>query len=251
MAAAALMVFTATELRVGHPLLELSLFRQASFSMLMVVGVVMTGCAFAPFVYTQLWLQSVLGLPAIGAGLVLLPMAGVAFAVSAGAGRLLHGMAARWPIGAGLVLIGAGSLLRAFLTASSGWPALIAGLAVTGVGVGLAAPVLISATLAAVPRPRSGMASGAINTFRQIGYALGIAAFGSLFASHISHVAVTSANRHAVRAAYATAQNDIYLVAGLAAVACGLLALALIRPGRPNAAPAPEAAPAAGVPAAR
>ena len=250
-AAVALVAFVATELRVAHPLLDLSLFRRASFSMLMAVGVVMTGCAFAPFVYTQLWLQSVLGLPAIGAGLVLLPMAGVAFVVSAGAGRFLHGMAARWPIGAGLVLIGAGSLLRAFLTASSGWPALMAGLAVTGVGVGLAAPVLISAALAAVPRPRSGMASGAINTFRQIGYALGIAAFGSLFASHISHVVATSANRHVVRAAYATAQNDIYLVAGLAAVACGLLTLALIRPGRPDAARAPEAAPAAGVPAMR
>ena len=116
-AAAALLVFVLTELRVAHPLLDLSLFRRASFSMLMVVGVVMTGCAFAPFIYTQLWLQSVLGLPAIGAGLVLLPMAGVAFVVSAVAGRFLHGVAARWPLGAGLLFIGAGSLLRAFLAA--------------------------------------------------------------------------------------------------------------------------------------
>jgi hypothetical protein len=82
------------------------------------------------------------------------------------------------------------------------------------------------------------MASGAINTFRQIGYALGIAAFGSLFASRIGptiaagHPAAGRAGSHAIHAAYATAQNEIYLVAGLAAVACGLLALALIRPGR-------------------
>jgi MFS family permease len=204
----------------------------------MAVGVLMTGCAFAPFVYTQLWLQSVLGLPAIGAGLVLLPMAGVAFVVSAAAGRFLYGMAARWPIGIGLLLIGAGSLLRAFLTASSGWASLIAGLVVAGIGVGLAAPVLVSAALAAVPRPRSGMASGAINTFRQIGYALGIAAFGSLFASRIGHAIAPgqpTAGSHVVRAAYATAQNDIYLAAGLAAVAGGLLALALIRPARAEA----------------
>jgi EmrB/QacA subfamily drug resistance transporter len=237
--AAALLVFVATELRVAHPLLDLSLFRRASFSTLMAVGVVMTGCAFAPFVYTQLWLQSVLGLPAIGAGLVLLPSAGTAFVVSAVAGRFLHRMAARWPLGAGLVLIGAGSLLRMFLTASSGWASLIAGLVVSGVGVGLAAPVLISAALAAVPRPRSGMASGAVNTFRQIGFALGIAAFGSVFAGHITRTVLASPDRHLVRAAYATAQNDIYLVAGLAAVACGLLAMVLIRPER---APAPASA---------
>jgi MFS family permease len=181
----------------------------------------------------------VLGLPAIEAGLVLLPMAATAFVVSALAGRFMHGMAARWPLGVGLVLIGAGSLLRVVLTASSGWPALIAGLVVSGVGVGLAAPVLVSATLSSVPRPRSGMASGAVNTFRQIGYALGIAAFGTLFASRVSHVAAG----HALRAAYATAQNDIYLVAGLAAVACGLAAMALIRPGGPEQPAGPQAAP--------
>jgi EmrB/QacA subfamily drug resistance transporter len=237
--AVALLIFPAIELRVAYPVLDLGLFRRASFTMLMIVGVVMTGCAFAPFLYTQLWLQSVLGLPAIGAGLVLLPSAGTAFVVSAVAGRYLHGIAPRWPLGAGLVLIGAGSLLRTVLTASSGWASLIAGLVVTGIGVGLAAPVLISATLAAVPRPRSGMASGAVNTFRQIGYALGIAAFGSLFAARVGHLGA-GATSHTVRAAYATAQNDIYLVAGLTAIACGLVAMALIRPQR-DPGPAPSA----------
>ncbi len=116
----------------------------------------------------------------------------------------------------------------------------------TGIGVGLAAPVLVSATLDAVPRPRSGMASGAVNTFRQIGYAVGIAAFGSLFAGHVTRAVLTSGDRHALRAAYATAQNDIYLVAGLAAVACGLLAIALIRPGRPAVTAAPTGQGAAG-----
>lgn len=287
-AAAAVGVFVAAELRVAHPLLDLSLFRRASFAALMAVGVLMTGCAFAPFVYTQLWLQSVLGLPAIGAGLVLLPMAGVAFVVSAAAGRFLHGIAARWPLGIGMLLIGAGSLLRAILTASSGWPVLIAGLVVTGIGVGLAAPVVVSAALAAVPRQRSGMASGAINTFRQVGYALGIAAFGSIFTSRITHTIASSglfrshaaasaaaaaasqggahaviaasprpgAAGHVVHAAYAAAQNDIYLVAGLAAVACGLLALAVIRPEDPGRTPAPppsgtSATAPAGAPAAR
>ena len=101
--------------------------------------------------------------------------------------------------------------------------------------------MLVSAALAAVPRPRSGMASGAINTFRQIGYALGIAAFGSVFARHVTGAVLASPDRHLVRAAYATAQNDIYLLAGLAAVACGLLAMALIRPER-GAARAPASA---------
>jgi len=272
LAAAALAAFIAVERRRLHPLLDLALFRRPSFSTLMAAGVLLTGCAFAPTVYTQLWLQSVLGLPAIAAGLVLLPMAGVAFVVSAAAGRFMHGMAPRFPLGIGLLLIGAGALLRITLTARSGWTVLIPGLVVTGVGVGLASPVLVSAALAAVPRPRSGMASGAVNTFRQVGYALGIAAFGSVFASRLGQTitrsglfsrpaAVTAqasqggadaliaasphpaAVGHVIGAAYAAGQNAIYLGAGAAALLGGLLVLVLIRPDRPDtAAPAPGAA---------
>lgn len=264
-AAAALGVFIAVERRRLHPLLDLALFRRPSFSALMVSGVLVTGCAFAPTVYTQLWLQSVLGLPAIAAGLVLLPMAGVAFVVAAGGGRFMHGMAPRFPLGIGLLLIGGGALLRITMTARSGWTVLVPGLVVTGVGVGLASPVLVSAALAAIPRPRSGMASGAVNTFRQIGYALGIAAFGSVFASRIGHTVTRSglfprpaaaaaqasqggagaliaasphpaAASHVVHAAYATGQNSIYLAAGVAALLGGLVVLAFVRPEAPVAA---------------
>jgi hypothetical protein len=121
----------------------------------------------------------VLGLSAIGAGLVVAPLAAVAFAVSAGVGRFMHHIPARLPLGGGLLLIGAGSLLRCTITASSGWAVLIPGLIVTGIGVGLASPVLVSATLAAVRAEHAGMASGSVNTFRQLGYALGIAALGT------------------------------------------------------------------------
>ena len=261
-AAVALAGFIAVERRRRHPLLDLGLFRRPAFSTLMAAAVLLTACAFAPFIYTQLWLQSVLNLTAIRAGLVLLPMAGVAFVVSAVVGRFTHGIAPRFPLGGGLLLIGAGSLLRITVTAHSSWTVLIPGLVVTGVGVGLASPVLVSAALAAVPRPRSGMASGAVNTFRQIGYALGIAAFGSVFAGRITHTVAGSglfrypaaaaaqasqggaqaliatsvrpaAVSHVVHAAYASGQNSIYLAAGVAALIGGVLVLALIRPEPP------------------
>lgn len=272
LAAAALVAFLAVEPRLHHPLMDLALLRDPSFAALMVAAVVLTAGAFAPAVYTQLWLQSVLGLSAIGAGLVVAPLAAVAFTVSAGVGRYMHHIPPRFPLGGGLLLIGAGSLLRCTITASSGWGVLIPGLIVTGAGVGLASPVLISATLAAVRAERAGMASGSVNTFRQLGYALGIAALGTIFATRLGdslagsgrfadpHTAAAAASQggagaliahtpagtragvaHAIRAAYASGQSDIYLIAGLAAVVGGLLVLALVRP-----APAPShaAAPA-------
>jgi EmrB/QacA subfamily drug resistance transporter len=263
--AVTLVVFIAIEPRRLSPLMDLALLRDRSFATLMLAAVVLPAAAFAPTLYTQLWLQSVLNLSAIGAGLVVAPLAAVAFAVSAGVGRFMHRIPARYPLGIGLVAIGGGSLMRTGISAGSGWGVMIPGLILTGAGVGLASPVLISAALGAVRPERSGMASGTVNTFRQLGYALGIAALGTIFASRLSdsiasshlfanpHAAANSAVQgqaqgliaaaghsragvlHTIHAAYATGQNEIYLIAGVAGVIGGLLVLALVRPASEQA----------------
>jgi MFS family permease len=276
-AAVALIVFVAVEPRRASPLMDLSLLRDRSFATLMLAAVALAAGGFAGLLYTQLWLQSVLGMSAIDAGLVVAPLAGVAFAVSAGVGRFMHRIPPQFPLGVGLLAIGVGGLLRSGIAASSGWGVLIPGLVVTGVGVGLASPVLISATLAAVRKERAGMASGIVNTFRQLGYALGIAALGTVFTSRVTKAFLTSnvfahprgaaseasqgAARallaggsphqhalveHVVRVAYASSQNSIYLISGLIALAGGAAVLALVRPAaqpeRPPERPAAAAA---------
>jgi hypothetical protein len=223
--------------------------------------VALSAGAFAAVLYTQLWLQSVLDLSAIDAGLVVAPLAAVAFAVSAGVGRFMHRIPPQFPLGVGLLAIGGGALLRTGISAGSGWAVLIPGLVLTGIGVGLASPVLISATLAAVRPERAGMASGIVNTFRQLGYALGIAALGTVFTSRVEKafvhssvfaqpraaarqasqgtaqrlLAASSPQRHVlvehvVRVAYASSQNSIYLISGLVALLGGAAVLAFVRP---------------------
>ncbi|HLM94707.1 MAG TPA: hypothetical protein VK283_00245, partial [Acidimicrobiales bacterium] len=59
------------------------------------------------------------------------------------------------------------------------------GFVVTGIGIGTVNPVLASAAISVVPPERSGMASGANNTFRQVGIATGIAGLGAVFQSQI------------------------------------------------------------------
>lgn len=73
--------------------------------------------------------------------------------------------------------------------------------------MGLASPVLISASLAAVRAERVGMASGSVNTFRQLGYALGIAGLGTIFASRLSDSIVHSATFASPRAAAVAASQ--------------------------------------------
>ena len=182
-AAVSFAAFLVIESRSDHAMLDLNLFRGRSFVGTMIAALLINFAAFAALTYSMIWLQTVLGLSPIQAGLTGLPLAGVAFLVSASVGRFVHGRPGL-VIGAGMTLIGLGSLLVALLLQDgSSWPALIPGFVVIGVGVGLGMPVLTSAAMSAVPVQRGGMAAGAVNTARQLGYAIGIAVLGSVFAA--------------------------------------------------------------------
>ncbi len=254
-------VFVAVERRTPHAMLDLDLLRRRSFVGVLIAGVLLTFAAFAAFTYTSIWLQSVLGMSPIQAGLVGLPMSVMAFAVSAGIGRYLHGDNAGPIIGVGLLFIGAGGLLSALLThGTATWTALAPGFVLIGIGVGLATPTLGSAAMAAVPIQRGGMAAGAVNTARQLGFAFGIAALGSVFTARAQGVLSSHGVPSAAAAARAVAggQSGVLLqrvpsglraalnsavhasavsgvqstlaVAGGVGVIAGLLVLFLVRP---------------------
>jgi EmrB/QacA subfamily drug resistance transporter len=261
-----LAVFVVIEARGKAPMLDLALFRSPAFTAIMVGGLLLTASAFSFMTFTSLWLQSVLGLSSIKAGLVLLPLCAASFLVAAIGGRFLHGVSPRWTVGFGLLLIGAGGLAQSFLSAGSGWAALVPGLVVTGVGVGAATPMLASAAMAAVPMTRAGMAGSTLNTFRQLGMALGIAVLGGVFRNGLEgSLSGTPANgtagalaggqarmvightpparrpvvEHAVRAAFAHGLDQTYVVAGCTGLAAGLMVLALVRTTRSPAPPEP------------
>ena len=67
------------------------------------------------------------------------------------------------------------------LDASQDWTALLGGFILAGAGVGLINPVIADVAVSVVPKEHSGMASGINDTFRQVGIAVGIAAWGAIF----------------------------------------------------------------------
>jgi EmrB/QacA subfamily drug resistance transporter len=200
----ALVAFGVIETRSRRPVLELALLRHGPLAGLLAAAVLYSVAAFAYLAYESLWLQSVRGMSPVQTGLALMPLALAAFAVSLLAGRWLHAIGARSRIAGGLGLIGAGALAQAHLVAGSDWAALWPGLTITGIGVGLATGPLASAALAAAPRQSGGMASGALNTARQLGYALGIATLGAICTSAVrGHLSSAPGLRHAGEAARA------------------------------------------------
>jgi EmrB/QacA subfamily drug resistance transporter len=249
--AVALASFLTIEARSPAPLLELSLLRRGPLAGVLVGALLYSAAAFSALVYASIWLQTVLGLSAIAAGLVTLPLSALAFVVSASAGRFLQDVPPRAVLGGGLALIGAGNLLQIGLGGGSGSARLLAGLGVVGVGVGAMSPILASAAMAAVPQERSGMAAGAVNTARQLGFALGIAVFGAVFSSSIAGRLTTDAHTvasggaqgvvahaptstrprldAAIHDAVGSALGTTFLVAGLVGVLGAALVLALMR----------------------
>jgi EmrB/QacA subfamily drug resistance transporter len=259
-----LAAWVAVELRSPAPMLDVRLFRSRSFSGIMLGALVLNGAAFAELIYASLWLQSIGGLSPLQAGCVFIPQSAVSFGVAALAGRALQTRPPRFVLGSGLLLIGVGGLLLALVDADSTWRVLVAGLAVLGAGVGIANPTLASAALASVPRERSGMASGAVNTARQLGFALGVAVLGSVFTARAAAVLTDAGAPDAsgsasalsagqagqligaapaqsrgeladlLAAAYAGGLRDVFLVCGAAGLLGGLLVVLLVRAAAPS-----------------
>lgn len=143
------------------------------------------GVAFGVIPYLSIWMQTVLGMSPVRGGLTLLPLTGATMVVAILAGKLLHGVPARLTIGGGLLLVGSGAFCQAVLDAGTSWTVLVPGLVLVGIGTGFVSPAIAGAALAAVPPERAGMAGGAVNTVRQLGYALGVAVFGTVLTSRM------------------------------------------------------------------
>jgi EmrB/QacA subfamily drug resistance transporter len=276
-----MIAFLAIETRVKEPMLPLHLFRKPAFTGVQLAAAAVSASMFALFLYLTLYLQGYLGHDPIEAGLRYLPVTVVNFFVAAATGALLSRVQARYLIGAGLGLTGLGLLLMGGIHASDDWTGLLPGFILAGAGVGLINPAIADVAVSVVPKEHSGMASGINDTFRQVGIAVGIAAWGAIFlgrgASRVEDLlagtpaatggrprelveAVASGNldsalaqappaarpdiADAAHQGFLVGINDILMLGGILAIAGALVAVWLIREQDIEREPVFEAEPA-------
>ena len=137
------------------------------------------------FLYLTLYIQDDLGYGPFAAGVRFLPLTLLAFFVAFFAGRLTVRVQSRLLLGVGMLVVTGGLLLMGTTHPDSAWTVLLPGFILCGLGIGAVNPVLASGAISVVQPQRSGMASGANNTFRQVGIATGIAVLGAVFQSQI------------------------------------------------------------------
>lgn len=173
--------------RGGQPLLDPVLLRIRSFRAGLLAALVFFGAIGAFFLTLSVYLQSGTGRTAFQTGLVILPYA-LGSILTSGLGIALAGRVGRALLVTGSLVLAGSQALLWWLVRGGGDPgfwSLAVALFVGGLGLGLAAPILVNVILAGVPGRDAGAAGGVLSTVTQIGGAAGIAALGTLFFARV------------------------------------------------------------------
>jgi EmrB/QacA subfamily drug resistance transporter len=184
---------------------------------------------FPMWVLSSLYLQQVLGLSAIHTGLIFLPMTVTIGVMASRAGRLVSRFGVRPVLGGGLLMLTAGLLLFTRINSSgSGVVYVVIPGVLTAAGIAMSiVPSTIAATQGAKPG-QAGLASGLVNTSRQVGGGLGLAVLITLATQRSSHLIGTGQQ---VSQALTNGFRLAYLIGACLAGAAALLTfLTLPRP---------------------
>ncbi len=182
---ASLAAFTAVELRrkrAGRAILfDFGLWKEPSFRFGNLTATIVALGEFGLLFALPLFLQAVLGYSAFQTGLIFLALAGGSFMSALVAGAISHRTEPRRIVQAGMALEVAGVLGTTLLLSTTVSGATLAiPLFVYGLGVGFATAQLANVVLSNVSPEKSGLASGANSTMRQVGTALGAALIGTI-----------------------------------------------------------------------
>jgi EmrB/QacA subfamily drug resistance transporter len=189
-----LAAFTAIELRSPAPLLRLGIFRNRTLAAANGIAVLVGSIMFSMFFLLTLYMQEVLHYSAIqtGAAFVTTTLAIVIFANVGQA--LVSRLGVRRVLTAGLLLTAVAlAMLTRLPTDGQYFPDLFPAYLVSGIGMALTFVPMTIAGLTGVTGADAGVASGLINTSRQIGGAIGLAAVSSIAAAYAGHGSISAA----------------------------------------------------------
>jgi EmrB/QacA subfamily drug resistance transporter len=228
LSAALVAAFVSIEARVGHPLVPLDVFRSRNLVGSGLVALAFQATTNAPLLLCILHLQEVMGSPPVESGFAFVPF-NLALVVGSFLGSwLTSGIGARVAAASGLFTIAVGVLLLVRISQESGYPGvLLPGFVLMGLGVGLSAVASTTAGTSALGGEKQGLASGLLNAFAEVGYALGLAVLVPLSAARTDSVAHGVA--HPPDAALVEGFRWAFYAGAALAVLGALVALILIR----------------------
>ncbi|MFF7206379.1 MFS transporter [Streptomyces sp. NPDC008141] len=195
----------------------------------------------ALFFFLPLYQQQVLGMDPLATGAGQLPLAVANMLGAAVAPRISRRIGGTATVTTALLVEAAGLLWLSRLSADGSYLADVLGPSIlVGLGLSIAFVQLTALAVDGVPPQDAGLAGGLVNTTRQVGGAIGLAALATLAASVTAHASTQQSHVEALSAGYRAA----FLVSAAVLAVAALLAVPLTRRGRtgPDALPPTAAA---------
>lgn len=244
LAAVLLVAFVWIELHTEAPLVPLGLFRSRSVLGANLVMMLLSAAGFAMWFFLSLYLQNVLGYSPLKAGIAFVPQP---LAIMLGAqisSRAVHRIGARTLLVVGPAVSAIGLFWLAQVNASSAYfPTIVIPSVLITLGMGLSfTPITLAATTG-VRREDAGLASGVVNTTRQIGGSIGLAILATLASDHTRSYLAGNPTHTAAMQALTAGFTRAFAIAAVFAVAAAAAAL-IIPPIRSATASASEPLPA-------
>ena len=238
-AAVALTAFVALELRQRLPMLDLSLFRSGTFAGANLVAILVTLAMFGIFFFFPIYMQVYRGWSATQAGAALLPWTLMIVVFAPIAGKLSDHIGSRWLMAAGMTVVAACCLILSTVSVHSSFWHMLPGFVLGGLGMSFVMTPMSAAAMGAAPVEKAGVASGVLNTFRQVGVALGIAVMGAIL---VNREAAAVRNGADPPHAFVHGLTVGMRVSALICLAAALSAAVLVRKYRHEPHAMPEAA---------
>jgi DHA2 family multidrug resistance protein-like MFS transporter len=269
---AAGVVFVRRQHRLAGPLLDLRLFRSAAFTAALTTNLLSFFVGFGTLLFIAQYLQLVLGLSPLTAGLWMLPASGGFILGSMLTPVLARRIRPAFVMAAGLTLAAAGLGLFTLLGSASGLPILVTGSVVFSLALAPVDTLATDLAVGAAPPARAGAASALSETSAEFGGALGIAVLGvigtSIYRSQLTHAtpagilpkaaaaaretaggAVAAAGQlpgqlghvllGAARQAFTQGLHAAFAISAAAAIGAAILATVQLRHLRPGSEPGP------------
>jgi predicted MFS family arabinose efflux permease len=177
--------FVKIELHSKEPLLDLKLFSNHLFSAGNIILFCSTIC-LSSTVFWALWMQAALHFSPTMIGLALLPATIPLIFIPTAGGAWRDKFGPRGPVVTGSLLILLGVVWIIFTASTENYLTLLAGIIAFGLGIPLAIPGSCTTIMTSVTDKQSGMASGTLNTVRQLALSLGIAILSAIISSYHS-----------------------------------------------------------------
>jgi EmrB/QacA subfamily drug resistance transporter len=181
-AVVSLTAFVVLELHQRLPMLDLTLFRNGTFAGANLVAILVTLAMFGIFVFFPIYMQTFRGWSPVQAGAALLPWTLMVVIFAPIAGKLSDRVGSRWLIAGGMATVSLCCILLSTVTLHSSFWHMLPAFLLGGLGMSFVMTPMSAAAMGAAPVAKAGVASGVLNTFRQVGVALGIGITGAIVA---------------------------------------------------------------------